>query len=52
MSEAFFSTLSRATIGHRNWLMRCQLRRQEGVADQSYGVLDTAMAEMANRQAI
>jgi hypothetical protein len=47
MSEAFFSTLSPATIGHRNWLMRCQLRKKEGVADRSYGVLDTAMVETA-----
>lgn len=45
MSEAFFSTLSPVTTGHRNWLMRCRLRIQEGIADQSYGALDAAMLE-------
>jgi hypothetical protein len=42
MSEAFFSTLSPMLTGHRNWLMRCRLRIQEGVADPSYGALGTA----------
>ena len=47
MSEAFFSPLSPMMTGHRNWLMRCRLRIQEGVADPSYGALDTAMVETA-----
>jgi len=51
-SEAVFSTLSPVTTGHRNWLMRCRLLIQEGIADPSYGALDAAMVEIASRQAI
>jgi hypothetical protein len=46
------STSSPVTTGHRNWLMRCRLRKKEGVADPSYGALNTAMVEMTSRQAI